>query len=164
MVSGSMPTSASAVATLPPLIRRTAPCPGRSTLPRRSAGSTSRGDSDVWILEHDLHLLAERPHVLGIEAVDPLPRLGSVFRRDEPQHRKPSVVLPDPDSHDAQRLPAFTSTSTPSTALICPTVFLKKPRLIGNQTLRFWLRAPPVLVRRPRAPCPWARRKSSICV
>src|SRR3984957_12917747 len=49
----------------------------------------------------------------------------------------PSVVLPEPDSPTTPSVsPLRTVRLTPSTALICPTVDRKKPRLIGNQTLR----------------------------
>ena len=49
----------------------------------------------------------------------------------------PSVVLPEPDSPTTPSVcPSRTATSTPSTALMWPTVRRKKPRWIGNQTLR----------------------------
>ena len=50
---------------------------------------------------------------------------------------RPSVVLPEPDSPTTPSVcPSRTATSTPSTALMWPTVRRKKPRWIGNQTLR----------------------------
>ena len=50
---------------------------------------------------------------------------------------RPSVVLPEPDSPTTPSVsPLRTSTLTPSTALMWPTVLRITPRLIGNQTLR----------------------------
>ena len=50
---------------------------------------------------------------------------------------RPSVVLPEPDSPTTPSVsPLRTSTLTPSTALMWPTVLRIKPRLIGNQTFR----------------------------
>ena len=50
---------------------------------------------------------------------------------------RPSVVLPEPDSPTTPSVsPLRTSTLTPSTALMWPTVLRITPRLIGNQTFR----------------------------
>ncbi len=50
---------------------------------------------------------------------------------------RPSVVLPEPDSPTTPSVsPLRTDRLTPSTALICPTVERKRPRLTGNQTFR----------------------------
>ena len=49
----------------------------------------------------------------------------------------PRVVLPEPDSPTTPTVsPSRTASDTPSTALTWPTVRRKRPRLIGNQTLR----------------------------
>ena len=50
---------------------------------------------------------------------------------------RPSVVLPEPDSPTTPSVsPLRTSTLTPSTALMWPTILRVTPRLIGNQTFR----------------------------
>ncbi len=50
---------------------------------------------------------------------------------------RPSVVLPEPDSPTMPSVsPWRTAMLTPSTALMWPTTRRRKPRLIGNQTLR----------------------------
>ena len=47
------------------------------------------------------------------------------------------MVLPEPDSPTTPSVcPLRTMASTPSTALMCPTVLRKKPRLMGNHTFR----------------------------
>ena len=76
------------------------------------------------ILEHDLHVTAERPHRLEAQALDILPRntigpLEEISRSSA----SPSVVLPEPDSPTTPSVsPLRTLRLTPSTALMCPTV------------------------------------------
>ena len=99
----------------------------------------ARAERAVGILEDDLHLAAERPHLLEARALDVACRGRRSCPRDEISRisARPSVVLPEPDSPTTPSVwPSRTATSTPSTALMWPTIVRRKPRLIGNQTLR----------------------------
>ena len=77
---------------------------------------TCAGERAVGILEHDLHVVAERPHLLEVQALDRrLPR-NTIGPSDEISRRmaSPSVVLPEPDS------PTTPSVSPLRTAMLTP--------------------------------------------
>ena len=99
------------------------------------ANGHARVQRRVWILEDDLDVPANRPHLLALETVMSrpsntiLPEVGSTSF----MMVRPRVVLPHPGLADhAERLAGFTLRLTPSTARTCPTVCLKNPALIGK--------------------------------
>ena len=103
------------------------------------ADRQARRQRAVGVLEDHLHLLAQRPHALGVEG-----RRCACRRRRSAPARRPAAAAPGRawscPSRTRRPRPASrrraASAYRPSTALMWSTVRRSSPRLIGNQTLR----------------------------
>ncbi len=100
----------------------------------------ARRQRAVRILEHDLHVAADRPHLLELAG----PAAACPGRRSGPPTRSAAGSrAPASSCRSRIRRPRRasrrlrTAMLTPSTALMWPTTLRSTPRLIGNHTFRF---------------------------
>ena len=85
-----------------------------------SAMLPARAERAVWILEDHLHVAPHGPHRAADSAVRSVPSIADAARAglDQPQHRRPSVDLPQPDSPTTASVSPLLDrrSETPSTA------------------------------------------------